>query len=67
MQMRDSMTDADLLFRADGGTTAWVTHQDVEGLQNCVTNATDKIMVQQTVEVQFDDRPRAAERALLQI
>ncbi|KAF2212465.1 hypothetical protein CERZMDRAFT_84799 [Cercospora zeae-maydis SCOH1-5] len=67
MQFRDSMTDANLLFRADGGTTAWVTHQDTEGLQNCPTNATDKIMVHQTVEVQFDDRPRAAERALLQI
>ncbi|KAM3415690.1 hypothetical protein BST61_g9208 [Cercospora zeina] len=62
-QIRDSMTDASLLFRADGGTTAWVT----QGLQNCPTDATDKIMVHQTVEVQFDDRPRAAERALLQI
>ncbi|KAI5370922.1 hypothetical protein Slin15195_G017950 [Septoria linicola] len=69
-QQRDSLGDADLLRRPDGGTTTWVMHQDhttdAESRESVVSSASDKIIVRQTIEIKWDDAPRAAERALLQ-
>lgn len=69
-QQRDSLGDTDLLRRNDGGTTTWVMHQDhitdAESRESVISTGSDKIVVRQTIEVKWDDAPRAAERALLQ-